>query len=75
MDAIPYETATQLCEQIRQENRKKLYTFNGMWCWGCATFTKEIGQRCFNNAQGCRGCSQVNGRFSSQMCVASEGAD
>ena len=68
MNAIPYETAAQLCGQIWQENRGKWYTFNGMWCRGCVTFTKEINQRCFNNAPGCLGCTQVNRRYEIKMC-------
>jgi len=63
MNAIPYETAAQICEQIAQANRRKLYTFNGVWCWGCTKFSKDISQRCFNNTPGCRGCAQVSQKY------------
>jgi hypothetical protein len=66
MNAIPYETAARICDQTRQSNRRKLYTFNGMWCWGCATFTKDVSQRCFNGAPGCRGCAQVNRKYDTE---------
>ena len=66
MNAIPYETAAQICGQIAQANRRKLYTFNGMWCWGCTKFTNDVSQRCFNNAPGCRGCAQVNQKFDAE---------
>jgi hypothetical protein len=62
--SIPYDTAAELCEQIRQANQGKWYTFNGMWCWGCVTFTKgEVSKRCFNNTPDCRGCTQVTRRY------------
>jgi hypothetical protein len=63
MTAIPYPTAAELCEQICLENKPKWYTFDGMWCLGCATFSGEVEKRCFNNAPGCNGCSQVNQRY------------
>jgi hypothetical protein len=63
MNTIPYETAAEICEQTSQVNHRKPYTFNGMWCLGCTTFSKGIEQRCFNNAPGCRGCAQVNQKF------------
>ena len=40
MDAIPRETALQLCAEIRQENRSKWYSFAHLQCWGCMTFAK-----------------------------------
>ncbi len=61
MNAIPKDQALAICEQIRQENRGKWYTFNGLWCWGCATFTKgEADKRCFASSPDYRGCAQVN---------------
>ena len=64
MATIHYQTAAEICEQIQSENMPKWYTFNGMWCRGCVTFSKgDVSQRCFNNAPGCTGCAQVNNRF------------
>ena len=61
MDAIPYKTAIKLCEQIYNVNRHKWYTVNGLWCWGCTTFSRgNIRKRCFNNKNNNTGCGQVN---------------
>jgi hypothetical protein len=72
MNAISYETAARICQQTWQSNRRKLYTFNGMWCWGCTTFTKDISLRCFNNASGCRGCAQVNRKYDAEAVLQTE---
>ncbi len=64
MAAIPKEQALALCEEIRKENRGKWYTYNGLWCWGCATFTRgNADQRCFAATPDHRGCAQVNRRW------------
>jgi hypothetical protein len=64
MNAIPKEQALAICEEIHKENRGKWYTVNGLWCWGCATFTKgEIDKRCFAGSPDYRGCAQVNQRY------------
>jgi hypothetical protein len=64
-DSIPDDVALRLCEEIRQGNRGKWYTVNGLWCWGCAQFSGEPAKRCFANPKspGNRGCAQVNARF------------
>ncbi len=67
MTAIPQEQAVSICEEIRRENRGKWYTVNGMWCWGCTTFTKnDPSKRCFTSQPDYRGCAQVNKRFDNQ---------
>ena len=66
-EAIPQDKALELCEVILHENQGKLYTFNGLWCWGCSTFSGEPDKRCFNGAPGCRGCAQVNRRHDRQV--------
>lgn len=66
-NAIPREVASQLCEQIRQENRGKWYTFSGLWCLGCETFTKgDPTKLCWACSPDCRGCTQVNARYDQQ---------
>ena len=61
---IPEKLAEKLCLEIEGENRGKWYTFNGLWCWGCATFSKgDPSRRCFNATPDHRGCAQVNNRF------------
>ena len=67
-NAIPKETAARLCGEICEENRGKWYTFNGLWCLGCASFTPKDGsQRCWAATPDCRGCSQVNARYDRQL--------
>ena len=61
--AIPAEVALRLCEEIRQVNGGKWYTFNGLWCWGCARFSPSPEKRCFAATPENRGCSQVNRRY------------
>jgi hypothetical protein len=38
--AVPHDVALRLCKEIRQEGRRKWYTWSAWWCWGCATFTQ-----------------------------------
>ncbi len=72
MNAIPNDIAWQLCENIRAENRRKWYTFNGLRCWGCVTFSGDPTKRCFNNGTDNRGCPQVNARYDRLLRLPSE---
>jgi len=64
MEAIPREVAFKLCEQIREENRGKWYSFYRMWCWGCYRFSRgDPAKLCFSNHPDYRGCTQVNKRY------------
>jgi hypothetical protein len=69
VDAIPFPIARQFCQEIREENRGKWFTYNGLWCWGCARFSPSLDQRCFANpnSPGNRGCSQVNARYAALL--------
>lgn len=60
---IPAEEARRLCEEIYRRNRGRWWTVGGLWCWGCAAFTKPPTKRCWANAPGNRGCAQVAARF------------
>lgn len=63
-NAIPAEEAARLCAAVREDNRGRWYTFNGLWCWGCWTFTKgKPGAQCYAGSADNRGCSQVNRRY------------
>jgi hypothetical protein len=65
--AIPKETAWQLCTEIRRENQGEWYTFNGLWCWGCAKFSHgDPAKMCFSNSPTYRGCTQVNALYDRQ---------
>ncbi len=64
MATIPKEIAQQMCVEIREENRGKWYTFNGLWCWGCTAQARgDVRKMCFRNTPENRGCTQVNQRF------------
>lgn len=64
METIPEDTAWQLCAEIRQANQGKWYTVNGLWCWGCAMFSKhDPAKMCVSNRAVYRGCAQVNARY------------
>ncbi|MFX1323311.1 MAG: hypothetical protein ACFE8N_00025 [Promethearchaeota archaeon] len=67
---LSFDEALELCEQVRTNNKKKLISFNKMWCWGCATFTKSPEKRCFANSEdgSNNGCSQVNKLFRKLNC-------
>ena len=63
-NAIPKNVAFQLCSEIRQQYRGKWYTFAGMQCWGCTTFSRDDQTRmCLSNQPGYRGCNLVNSRY------------
>ncbi len=67
-NAIPKETAERLCVEIREQNRGKWYTYNGLWCLFCAKFTGgDTTKMCFSNGPNYRGCMQVNKRFDLQQ--------
>lgn len=63
MDTIPRDMALQLCNEIREENRGKWYSFAWVQCWGCTKFSKgNPDKMCFSNKEGYRGCHLVNKR-------------
>ncbi|MHA2088118.1 MAG: hypothetical protein ACW972_07570, partial [Promethearchaeota archaeon] len=59
---IEFDEALELCGQIRAKNKQKSISYNKMWCWGCAKFSKSPEKRCFTNSEdgGNTGCTQVN---------------
>ncbi len=64
MDDIPKEVAVKLCQETREENRSRWYSFYSIWCWGCYTFTKgDPDILSFSNRPDNRGCSQINKRY------------
>ena len=62
---LTFNEALELCEQVRAINKKKLISFNIMWCWGCTKFTSSPEKRCFANAEdgSNTGCTQVNNLY------------
>ncbi len=64
INAIPKDTALQLCAEIRQQYEGKWWTLAGMQCMGCTAATKgDITKRCVSTGPGYRGCNLVNARF------------
>lgn len=58
--AIPKDTALQLCEEIRKEKSSKLFT----QCWGCVKFSKgDPSKMCLSGTPDYRGCKLVNERY------------
>ncbi len=63
---IPKEVALKLCQQVREENRGRWYSFFFWWCWGCSLFSRgDPGKLCFSSRKDNRGCRQVNKRYNS----------
>jgi len=61
MDAIPGETALQLCAEIHEENRGRWYRFAYLQCWGCITYAKgNPDKMCLSSPQGYRVCNLIN---------------
>jgi hypothetical protein len=59
-EAIPEDVALQLCSEIRNEKKVKLFT----QCWGCVKFSKgDPAKMCFSSQPGNRDCSIVNKRY------------
>jgi recombinational DNA repair protein RecR len=59
-EAIPEVVALQLCSEIRNEKKIKLFT----QCWGCVKFSKgDPAKMCFSSQTDNRGCSIVNKRY------------
>jgi hypothetical protein len=59
---LEYDEALEICEKVREKNKRKSISFKKMMCWGCSKFTKSPEKRCFANAEdgSNSGCSQVN---------------
>lgn len=59
---LDFDEALEMCERVRVENKNKWISFNKLWCWGCAKFTKSPEKRCFANSENDSntGCVQVN---------------
>lgn len=64
MDAIPKETALQLCAEIREEKRGKWYRLAHLQCWGCMTYGKgNPDKMCLSSPEGYGGCNLINKRY------------
>jgi hypothetical protein len=58
--AIPEDAALQICTEIREKKKIKLFT----QCWGCVKFSKGNPEKmCFNSKPDNRGCGLINKRY------------
>lgn len=58
---IPRDVALKLCNDIRQENSSKWFSFAKLQCLGCYKSSKgDPDKMCFSNQPDYRGCNLVN---------------
>jgi hypothetical protein len=75
-EPIPSGDALRLCDEIRRTNQKRWWPPNGLWCWGCASFSSASDRRGWANAAGNRGCALLNARYDLQVGeVSTTGAE
>ena len=64
MEAIPKDSALQLCAEILEKNRGKWYTLAGLQCWGCLKFSRgDPTKMCVSAKPDYTGCNLVNARY------------
>ena len=64
MSAIPIETAILICNDIRQERGKKIYSVGEYQCKACMESSQGDPERmCFSSQVDNRGCLYINQRF------------
>lgn len=65
---IERENAIQLCNEIRERNKKKKISFSKMMCWGCRKYANgDYDKMCFANHELNRGCMQVNKEYDNKI--------
>ncbi|MFW9941638.1 MAG: hypothetical protein ACFFFT_11405 [Candidatus Thorarchaeota archaeon] len=60
---IPENIALQICEEIREHNREKIFSLAKVQCWGCMKYSNkkdDIKHRCIFSKENNRGCHLVN---------------
>jgi len=63
---ISEEIALQICEEVREQNKKKKFSFAKTQCWGCMKYSQkknDIKHRCIFSDENNRGCNLVNKIF------------
>ncbi len=61
--AIPEQIALEICEEVREQNKKKKFSFTKGQCWGCMKYSlkkNDIKYRCIFGDENNRGCQLVN---------------
>jgi hypothetical protein len=58
------EVGLELCREIREETRRKLFSFARWQCWGCLKASKgDATLICVGSRPDGRGCNLVNARY------------
>jgi deferrochelatase/peroxidase EfeB len=61
---IPFETAVELCAQIRAETEINWQTASAKWCYQCQQITgNDPAKRGFLRAPDNRGCIVINSMY------------
>ncbi|MHA2007683.1 MAG: hypothetical protein ACXABO_10505 [Promethearchaeota archaeon] len=63
---LPEDIALEICEEIREQNRKKRFSLAKTQCWGCMKYSNRKGDfkyRCIFSDENNRGCQLVNKIF------------
>lgn len=61
---IPFETAEQLCTEVREEARINWHTATARWCWRCQKSAANRAEKYgFSQKPGNRGCILINNRY------------
>jgi hypothetical protein len=64
--SIPDNVAVEICELIRERNKRKTLSFAKGQCWGCMKYSIKKGDvkaRCIFSSPDNRGCQLVNKVF------------
>lgn len=68
---ISREVALQICFEIREEKRQKLFRFPFGQCWGCMKFSEgDPDKMCLSSQPDYRGCTLVNARYAQKLAAA-----
>ena len=61
---IPFETAEELCAEIREEANHNWHTLTARWCWRCQrNVLKRSEEYGFTIKPGNRGCILINNKY------------
>ncbi|MFX1315396.1 MAG: hypothetical protein ACFE9T_05995 [Promethearchaeota archaeon] len=63
---IPEDIALRICEELREKNKKRKFSFAKGQCWGCLKYSNKKGDvkyRCIFSKEDNRGCHLVNKIF------------
>jgi hypothetical protein len=64
LDPIPFETAVELCAQVRAEADATWNTASAKWCYQCRQIAgNDANQRGFLREPGNRGCIVINRKY------------